>query len=256
MLKTLPDAAQVLVAGASRGIGLGFVRGLLAQPQVARVFAACRHPQSAPVLQTLFDEHGERLSLLTIDVGDENSIEAAAQATRLLTPRLHLLINTIGLLHDAQGLKPERKLADVNLANLQRGFIVNAFAPILIAKHFASLLTHDERAVFASLSARVGSIGDNRLGGWYGYRSGKAAQNQFVRTLAVEMARRAPNLICALLHPGTVDTDLSKPFQSAVAPGKLFEVDHACEQLLLVIDGLQGEHSGSFFGWDGAVIPW
>jgi NAD(P)-dependent dehydrogenase (short-subunit alcohol dehydrogenase family) len=256
MPTALPDAAQVLVAGASRGIGLGFVRGLLAQPKVARVFAACRDPQRAAALQKLADEQRERLSLLTIDVGDENSIAAAAQATQLLTPRLHLLINTIGLLHDAQGLKPERKLADVNLADLQRGFTVNAFAPILIAKHFTGLLIHDQRAVFVSLSARVGSIGDNRLGGWYGYRAGKAAQNQLVHTLAVEMARRAPNLVCALLHPGTVDTDLSKPFQSAVAREKLFNVDRACEQLLQVIDGLNREHSGGFFGWDGAAIPW
>ena len=256
LMNSLPDGAQVMVTGASRGIGLGLVRALLAQPSVARVFAACRNPQGTDDLRRLVAEHGDRLHLIALDVSDETSIGTAASITKVQAPRLHLLINTIGVLHDAEGLKPERRLEDLNLAKLQRSFVVNAFGPILIARHFATLLTHGQRAVFASLSARVGSIGDNRLGGWYAYRAGKAAQNQFIRTLAVEMARRAPKLICALLHPGTVDTGLSKPFQAGVAAGKLFEVKRACDQLLSVIDGLGREHSGRFFAWDGAEIPW
>lgn len=255
-LESVPHGAQVLVTGASRGIGLGMVRALLAQPQVGRVFAACRDPDAADAIQALAAEHGARLSAVALDACDEAVIGAAAQSVRLLTPRLDLLINTIGVLHDAEGLRPERKLEEVKSDDLQRSFAVNAFGPILIARHFVSLLTHEQRAVFASLSARVGSIGDNRLGGWYAYRAGKAAQNQFIRTLSVEMKRRAPHLICTVLHPGTVDTALSRPFQSGVPAGKLFDVERACAQLLTVIDRLGGEHSGRFFDWEGVEIPW
>ena len=114
----------------------------------------------------------------------------------------------------------------------------------------------EQRAVFASLSARVGSISDNRLGGWYSYRAAKAAQNQFTRTFSIEAVRRAPNLIVVALHPGTVDTALSKPFSSNVAEGKLFTTEQSVAHLLNVIDGLQAQSSGRFWAWDGAEIAW
>ena len=133
---------------------------------------------------------------------------------------------------------------------------MNAFGPLLVAKHFEGLLAHKERAVFASISARVGSIGDNRLGGWYAYRGAKAAQNMFTKTLSIEWARSRRNVICIALHPGTTDTDLSRPFQANVAPEKLFSSERTVRQLLAVIDGLQPEDTGRFLGWDGAEIPW
>ena len=141
-------------------------------------------------------------------------------------------------------------------AVLRHVFEVNAFGPLVVAKHFLPLLKHSERAVLANLSARVGSIGDNRLGGWYAYRASKAAQNMFTRNLSLELARRAPKVICVALHPGTVDTELSKPFQGGVSPDRLFDADRAARQLLEVIDGLRPEQTGRFLAWDGTTIPW
>jgi NAD(P)-dependent dehydrogenase (short-subunit alcohol dehydrogenase family) len=125
-----------------------------------------------------------------------------------------------------------------------------------VARHFERLLAHRDRAVFASLSARVGSIGDNRLGGWYAYRGAKAAQNMFTRTLAIEWARSRRNVVCVALHPGTTDTDLSRPFQANVPAEQLFPVGRTVHQLLDVIDRLSPAHSGRFLAWDGSEIPW
>lgn len=242
------------MVGASRGLGLALTRALLDDPDCARVFATRRSPRT-DALDELVQTHGPRLVLLTLDVTDETSIRQAADEVRALAPAVHLMINTAGVLHDAEsGLRPERRLEDLRPEALHHSFAVNAFGPILLARHFAVLLTHESRAVFASLSARVGSISDNRLGGWYAYRAAKAAQNQFLRTLSVEMARRAPRLRVLALHPGTVDTDLSKPFQSGVAADKLFTADRAARQLLSVIS--QASETGRFLAWDGSEIPW
>ena len=172
------------------------------------------------------------------------------------TERLHLLVNCAGVLHESDALRPEKKLESVSPDALRRVFEVNAFGPLLVAKHFHELLRHDERAVLANVSARVGSIGDDRAGGWYAYRGSKAAQNLFTKNLSIELGRRAKNVVCVALHPGTVDTDLSRPFQGSVRETSLFEPSRAARQLLDVIDGLTPEQSGSFLAWDGREIPW
>ena len=246
---------NALIVGGSRGIGLALVRALLAAPGVDRVIAAARAPEASADLQALRADHGARLACLTLDVTDEASIEHAAQTLRASDTSLHLLINTAGLLH-GDGTAPERRLADVRPDSVLRSYAVNALGPLLIAKHFSALLAHGERAVLANLSARVGSIGDNRLGGWYAYRAAKAAQNQITRTLSIELARRAPQLICVALHPGTVETDLSAPFRGNVAAGKLFTADQSAAYLLQVMAGLSRESSGRFYAWDGSEIPW
>ncbi|MEM6930148.1 MAG: SDR family NAD(P)-dependent oxidoreductase, partial [Myxococcota bacterium] len=151
---------------------------------------------------------------------------------------------------------PEKRLEHVAPDALATVFAVNAFGPILVAKHVAPLLHHDRRAVFAAVSARVGSIGDNRLGGWYAYRASKSALNQLLRTLSIELARRSPNVIVVSVHPGTVDTDLSHPFQRRVPAHKLFSTERAADQLIDVIDGLTPEDTGSFRAWDGSPIEW
>jgi NAD(P)-dependent dehydrogenase (short-subunit alcohol dehydrogenase family) len=248
-----PPGFQALVVGASRGIGLALTRALLDRSDCGRVFAA-RRSDTSGALDELAATHGERLHVVRVDVSDADTLRAAAGQIRERTAALHLLINTAGVLHESGTLRPERRLEDLRPDTLRRSFEVNAFGPILLAQNFAPLLTHEAPAVFASLSARVGSIADNRLGGWYAYRASKAAQNQFLRTLAVEMARRAPRLRVLALHPGTVDTDLSKPFQAGVAPDKLFEVTLAAQQLLHVIETSTG--TGRFLAWDGAEIPW
>ena len=144
----------------------------------------------------------------------------------------------------------------MNRAGLEQAFGVNAFAPILLAKAVAPAFRHGQPCWFASLSARVGSIGDNHLGGWYGYRAAKAAQNQLLRTLAVEWKRRLPQVCVSLLHPGTTATELSAPFRSAVPAEKLFSPERAAGHLLDVLAQQKAHHSGSFLAWDGTVIPW
>ncbi|MEM9174162.1 MAG: SDR family oxidoreductase [Myxococcota bacterium] len=245
-----------LVQGGSRGVGLAFVRALLARRDVDRVVATSRHPEQSEALTALAETHGDALVRVALDVRDEDAIARAAEAvSRHGIERLHLLLNCAGLLHEGRALAPEKRLEALDPERLRTVFEVNAFGPILVAKHFLPFLKHEERAVLGNLSARVGSIEDNGIGGWYAYRASKSAQNQFTRTLAIELRRRAPNVVCLALHPGTVDTDLSKPFQRGVPPEKLFSPERAATQLLDVIEARQREDSGGFFAWDGTPIP-
>jgi NAD(P)-dependent dehydrogenase (short-subunit alcohol dehydrogenase family) len=187
-----------------------------------------------------------------IDLLDEASLErAAAFAAGKGEPRL--VIDATGFLHDErQG--PEKSLRQLDGANLARAFALNAIGPALIMKHVLPRLPRSGKAVFATLSARVGSIGDNHLGSWYAYRASKAALNQLVRTAAVELARRSPEALCIALHPGTVATALSAPF-AAVGPG-IHTPPAAARHLLAVIDRLTPRDNGGFFDWRGQPVPW
>lgn len=256
MLDSLVPGASVFIQGASRGIGLAFVRQILADDRVAHVFASCSSPAAAETLTELA-QHDARLHVLELDVTHEASIAAAIHEIKAITSRLHLTVVCAGVLHDVSlRIRPERRLSEVEANAVTRSFEVNALGPLLIAKHAEPLFAHTDRAIFASLSARVGSIGDNRLGGWYAYRASKAAQNMFTKTLSIEWARSRRNVICVALHPGTTDTDLSRPFQANVPADKLFTAERAARYLLGVIDGLRPEDSGRFFAWDGSEIAW
>ena len=244
-----------MIQGANRGLGLAFVQALLADPAYGRVVATCRDPAGAHALRELQASSAGRLDIVALDVTLEESVRAAATETAARIDRLALLINCAGMLH-GDDFGPERRLADVEPEHLQRVFAVNAFGPLLVAKHFAPLFDRRDRTVLANLSARVGSIDDNALGGWYGYRASKAAQNMFTRNLSIELKRRHRGIICVALHPGTVDTDLSRPFQRGVPPHKLFPVERAAAQLLEVIAGLEPGDNGRFYAWDGAEIAW
>lgn len=245
-----------LVQGASRGLGLEFVLQLLADPAVDRVYASCRSPDKAEGLQELASRHAERLRLLQMDVTAEASVAAAAALVAKSGDAVDLLINCAGILHGADGMRPERRLADIDPGHMVHSYQVNAIGPALVAKHFQKLFLPGRRIVFASLSARVGSIGDNRLGGWYSYRAAKAAQNMITRNLSIELRRQTAGSICVALHPGTVDTDLSRPFQRNVPRDRLFAPARAVRQLLSVIDSLTPESNGRFYAWDGKEIPW
>ncbi len=217
---------RAAVIGASGGIGAAFAAALTAGG--TEVIALAR---------------------ADLDLEDEASIVAAA--ARVGTP-LDLVIVATGLLH-GDGIAPEKAMRDLSAANLARYFAVNATGPALVAKHFLPLLARDRRAVFAALSARVGSISDNRLGGWYGYRASKAALNMLVRTLAIELARTRPEALCVALHPGTVDTRLSQPFQRGVPD--LFTPERSAAAMLDVLATLTPADSGGCFAWDGTRVP-
>lgn len=244
---------EVLVTGASGGIGGACVRALLAHPGVSRVHAWSRAAVRAWAGE--HDAHGGRLHARDVDLTDGAALDAAAVALRADGVRLQLVLNAAGVLQ-GDGLAPERALAQVDAAALARVFALNAFAPILLARSLEACIPREAPAVFASLSARVGSIGDNALGGWYGYRASKAAHNQLLRTLSIEWRRTRPRACVLMLHPGTVDTALSQPFQARVPASRLFDVDTAARQLLALIAAATPAGSGRFVAWDGSEVPW
>lgn len=241
----------IVVQGASRGIGAELTRQLLARGHT--VFATARAPENSSLLVELAERYGDALRPVALDVQDEQTIARAAEYVREHTDKLALLANVAGLLH-ADGRGPERRIRELEPDWLAEVFAVNAFGPLLVAKHFASLLQHDARAVLLNVSARVGSIEDNRKGGWYGYRASKAAQNMFTKNLSIELPRRFPELIVMAYHPGTVETSLSEPFRGGVRT--LFSVQRAAGSLLKLIDSADVGHNGGFFAWDGSRIPW
>lgn len=167
---------------------------------------------------------------------------------------IRLLVVATGILHDSE-IQPEKTIRHLSLETFQKVITVNTIGPALIAKHFASCMPLKERTVFAAISARVGSISDNRLGGWYAYRASKAALNMVMKNLSIEWQRRNPQAVCLGLHPGTVDTGLSAPFQKGVDPDKLFTPTYVAEKLLDVIDAKSAKDSGSVFAFDGTRVP-
>ena len=218
--------------GATGAIGSAFVAHLRADTRCGAVHALGR--SSSPPL----------------DFTQEDSVAAAAAGLRGLAP-LHLVVVATGLLHSASA-RPEKRLADLSSATMEEVFRVNTVGPALVLRHFAPLLAR-ERSLMALLSAKVGSIGDNRLGGWYSYRASKAALNMMVRTAAIEMRRTHPGAVLAAVHPGTVASALSRPFRGdeigrepALAPA----------QMLAALDALQPEDSGGFVAYDGQRLPW
>jgi NAD(P)-dependent dehydrogenase (short-subunit alcohol dehydrogenase family) len=251
------EPRTVVVQGASRGVGLALAEALLEDPGVAQVVALARGAVGSTGLRDLAARHGDRLLSLSMDVTREEDIAAVAARLEAASSPVHGLFNVSGLLHDpATGMGPEKRLEHLDPAHAQRAFAVHALGPALMVKHLLPALRRAPRSVVANLSARVGSIGDNRLGGWYSYRATKAAQNQMTRTLSVELARRSPGTVVVALHPGTVETDLSAPFRGGVAAERLFTPAMSAGHLLAVVRGLTPSDSGRFLAWDGAEIPW
>jgi NAD(P)-dependent dehydrogenase (short-subunit alcohol dehydrogenase family) len=243
MLKSFPAPINACVIGASGGIGAAFSDHLAADPAVSIVHAGARSAIRSCAKRRAFP----------IDLTDEQMIGTAAQIIGAHGP-LHLIIIATGLLHDGDALQPEKSYRAQSADAYARAFAINTIGPALVAKHFLPLLPRNGRSVFAILSARVGSISDNRTGGWHAYRASKAALNMIVRNLSIELARSHPEAIAVALHPGTVDTALSAPFQRNVAEGKLFTPDYSAQRLLSVIDTLVPSDSGNLFAWDGERI--
>lgn len=234
---------RACVFGASGGIGAALVDQLVARGDVTRVYALSRSP----------DEAAGKVVPLAFDLLDEASIAAASDCMGSEGP-VDLCIVASGVLNLPDGAGPERSWSRIDGAAMAQVFALNTIGPALIAKHVMPLLPRGQRAVFAAISARVGSIGDNRLGGWHSYRASKAALNMLVRNFAIELSRSRPQAIAVALHPGTVDTGLSAPFQRGVPDGKLFTPAQSAASLLSVIDGLASDDNGSFLAWDGSRI--
>lgn len=234
------------IVGATGGIGSGFAHHLCHCGAVANLVQLAR---SVP------HDRANNADWFAIDLEDEDSIKLASDTIKRGVGELHLVIVATGILHNGEDLKPEKTWREVSGPAMASAFQLNTIGPALVAKHFLPLLAKDRKSVFSALSARVGSIEDNRLGGWHAYRASKAALNMVIKTLSIELARRNPNALCVGLHPGTVDTRLSKPFQRGVAPERLFSPADSAKYLLNVLDRLTPEDSGHVYAWDGVRIP-
>lgn len=202
---------------------------------------------------------------MKLDLEDQSSIESAAEEIKSTFSRVDVLLNVAGLLGDGQTTPgPERSITKLDRQWLEKTFSVNVFGPVMFARDLAPLMAQRRggkkdasstrpNSIIANLSARVGSVSDNNLGGWYSYRMSKSALNQATRTMAHELKRQS--IWCIALHPGTTDTDLSRPFQKNVAEGRLFPVEFSVESLLKVINSMDDENSGGLYDWAGKAIP-
>lgn len=244
-LTSLPEAMRVAVFGSSGGIGAALTERLIVHPRVAKVEGfSRRHPDPAR----------------RFDFRDEASIARigeilADQAPPASKAPLNMVIVATGLLHDQnQQISPEKSLKQLSHEGMSAAFLVNTIGPALIGKYTLPLLAKEGKTVFAAISARVGSISDNQLGGWHSYRAAKAALNMMIKGFALEMKRKNPETAVIGLHPGTTDTGLSAPFQSGLRH-TLFTPDEAAGHLLAVIDGVNPDHTGCVVAWDGQIIP-
>ena len=236
---------RAVIIGATGGIGRALTEALAERTDVTQVYALSRSGEAAAHPKVVAGE---------IDILDEKSVATAATNVSANGP-IELVVVASGVLSSGPDLQPEKSYRHQSRAAFEQVFAVNTIGPALVAKHFLPFMPRQGRAVFAALSARVGSISDNRIGGWHAYRASKAALNMLIRNYAIEQARRNPDFIAASLHPGTVDTDLSAPFQGNVPDKQLFSPQQSAAHLLSVIDDLTPNNSGKSFDWAGAEIP-
>lgn len=240
-------ASIAVVVGVAGGLGGALAKALGAQGRYDLVVGlARRRPADWP--------DAPEWPFMETDIQNESDLLAAAQVLRALGSLDRVVVAT-GLLH-GEGVAPEKTMRSLDVATLTQLFAVNAVAPAMIAKHLLPLTPKDRPSVFAALSARVGSISDNRLGGWYGYRASKAALNMLIATLAIEHRRTRPLGVCVALHPGTVLTDLSAPFRKGGTDDTTFIPARSAQALVGLMDRLGPDDNGGFFAWDGTRIEW
>lgn len=273
------EKAVFVVNGSSRGIGLQFVTSLVERTK-GKIIACCRTPSAANELNKLASEYPDRVQVLPLDVEDQSSIDDLASNIAHNYQRVDALFNVAGILGDGGKTTPgpERSLANIEREWMEKTMAVNVIGPTMLTKALSPLMRTTGRrsvkmtvegsnnkpleialpadrppSVIANLSARVGSISDNRLGGWYSYRMSKAALNQATKTLGLELKRQGTWIVA--LHPGTTNTDLSKPFQGNVKEGRLFPVDFTVDQLLDVVESMGDKNTGGFYDWAGKALP-
>ena len=239
---------SALIQGGAGGLGRALVNRTLQSNQFDYVFVTARDIRK-------IDSNDPRVIPVELDLRTDQSISDAAAFIASYIDKLHLVVTTAGILQDESlGLKPEKKLADLNRSNLETVFSVNCFGPFLWYAALGRMIRHRDPITVATLSARVASIGDNRLGGWHSYRASKTAQNMLTKNLSLELSRTNPNAVVVGLHPGTVDTDLSKPFQAGIDPDKLFTPEQSAGYLWDVLNRLTPEQTGQVIAWDGQTI--
>ncbi len=234
---------NIVVIGASGALGGEFTKQLAGQDDVKAIYAFSRSKT---------DFESDKIQSHIIDIEDEKSIKLASEIASQ-NAKIDMVIIATGLLHDDE-LMPEKSLKDVSAEKFQKLFSINTIAPALLAKYFLPLLNKERRSIFTAISARVSSISDNKLGGWYSYRASKAALNMVLKNAAIEIGRSNKNAIIAGLHPGTVDSKLSKPFQAGVAADKLFTPKYSVEKMLEVLNALKTSDSGDLFDFNGKKI--
>tara|TARA_A100001015_G_scaffold118243_1_gene131149 strand:- start:861 stop:1574 length:714 start_codon:yes stop_codon:yes gene_type:complete len=233
---------RLVIIGGSGSIGKAFVNYYNNQVDVEKIYCFSRTDQT---------HSSEKVINKKIDIEDEESIKNAA--IKIGENKIDLVIVATGLLH-TEIFGPEKSIKEIDLKTFKKIFSVNAFGPALIGKHFLPLLSKNSRSVLAFLSARVGSISENKIGGWYSYRSSKAALNQLIKNFSIEAKRINPNAIILGLQPGTVDSNLSKPFKKNVTKDNLFSADYSVKMLVDVIEKSTVEDSGELLAWDGSNI--
>ena len=233
---------NVAIIGSSGAIGRAFLDAYIADKDISNIYSISR---------TEVKSNDKRIIHINIDVTDEVSVKAAA--SKIEENRLDRLIVATGVLH-TKSFGPEKSIKDIKIENFVKIFSVNTFGPALIGKHFLPLMTKDQKSIVAFLSARVGSISDNKLGGWYAYRASKSALNQIIKNFSIEAKRTNSSGIIIGLQPGTVKSKLSEPFQKNVKKGKLFLPEDSVDSLIKVIENVMQNDSGKIFDWEGEEI--
>lgn len=229
---------QVLIIGAGGGIGQALVQYY--------------HEQGASV-QALSRQQVSKLPGQWLLVNDYTETSLQRIVSQIKQP--DIVISTLGILH-TDDFMPEKRIVDLNWHQLQQSYYVNAVLPILLLQQLLPLLPKKNPCVWAQLSAKVGSITDNYLGGWYSYRASKSALNMLLKTASVELKRTHKQLCLAAIHPGTTDTELSQPFQQRLPADKLYTPAQSAERIATVINQLTAEDSGGFWHWDGSPLPY
>ena len=242
------DNKVYVINTSTRGIGLEFVKQILKKSDNSKVIALAR--SSSLSLKNLSNEYINRLNIISIDLENPLSIEDASNNIKKLYSKVDVLINVAGILGDS----PERSISSIDYNWMMKSFQTNLFGHVMLTQNLFTLLKNANGSKVINISARVGSISDNRLGGWYSYRMSKAALNMFTKTMSLESKRY--KILIISLHPGTTDTDLSKPFQKNVTPEKLFSVEYSVNKMLNVIENLTIDSTGEFFAYDGSKIEY
>ncbi len=245
---------RVLIAGASGAIGAALAEAILAEYPDSRVVGLCRDPDRAP--ETL--RSADRVTLVPWDAGDSGSLASMTDALESVFPAwegVDTVIYAAGLLH-SDTVFPEKRLEDLSADAMSQAFAVNVTGFGMLVQALIPWLRHKELKRIAAISAKVGSITDNRLGGWYAYRSSKAALNMLVRGLSVELPRRCKSVACVALHPGTTESALSEPFRQSLAQLKVHTPAQTAGNLLKVLGNVTSEDNGRFLSWDGSELPW